>query len=114
MLVFAIVLFLIAVPFGVVLLKAVLTHKRRPRVVMLMHGSFAFFGLLITATYLTLTDRLSPLLITGFVLLFVAALGGFTLLTIDLSKKPIPRAMALMHPLLALAGVIVLIIYALL
>lgn len=113
MLVFAIVLFLIAACFGVVILKNILQNHRKPRTVVLMHGTFAFFGLLIAITYMISQEYISPILVTGIVLLILAAMGGFSLLMFDLSKKPIPKVLALIHPLVALSGVVTLIIYLL-
>jgi hypothetical protein len=55
----------------------------------------------------------SPLLLTSIILFILAALGGLTLFTIDMKHKPIPKFLALLHPLLAVIGLIVLIIYAL-
>lgn len=110
MLAFAIGLFIIAAIFGSVILKAILKNKRTPSLMSLMHGSFAFGALLIVITYVA-SGHTSPLLITSMVLFILAALGGFTLLTFDLSKKPIPRALALGHPALAIIALTLLVVY---
>jgi hypothetical protein len=110
MLMTVVVLFLIASIFGIVVLKAVLKDKRTPSLMVLMHGCFAFGALLLLITFVA-SGHTSTLLVTSMVMFIIAALGGFTLLTIDLSKKPIPKAFALGHPLLAITGLVLLIIY---
>ena len=53
------------------------------------------------------------LLLASLAIFIVAALGGFVLLTLDTLKKRIPKPLAIIHPLVAVAGLIILIIYAL-
>lgn len=42
----------------------------------------------------------------------IAALGGFVLLSFHLRNKPVPRALAVIHGLVAALGLVLLIIYA--
>lgn len=105
-----IVFFVIAAVFGAVVLTAVLRNKSTPKFMVLMHGTFAFIALLMLIAYLA-SGPISPMLITSITLLVLAALGGFTLLTFDLKNKPIPKALALAHPFVAIIGVAILIVY---
>lgn len=112
MLVIAIILFLVAAFFGLFVLSAILKDKKTPKGMVLAHGIFAFIALLVTIAYIA-GGHVDTLLITSISLLILAALGGFTLLTIDIYKKPIPKMFAVMHPVFAITGVILLIVYML-
>src|SRR5687767_13208760 len=112
MLVFAVGLFIIAALFGLVVLTAILKDRPTPSLMVLMHGCFAVIALLIVITYVA-SGHTSTLLIISMSLFILAALGGLTLLTIDLSKKPIPKAIALAHPALAITALVLLVIYIL-
>ena|SRR3990167_4030543 len=112
MLVTAIILFILAALLGLLIVKAIFKNKSTPKRVVLMHGSFAGIALLLVIIYV-ITGHTSPLIITSLVLFIVAALGGLTMLTIDLSKKPIPKSFAIFHPLIAIIALTTLIIYLL-
>jgi hypothetical protein len=112
MLVAAIILFLIAAIFGAVVLTAILKNKRTPSLLVLMHGCFAGLALLIVGAY-AVVGPIDGLFITSLVFLIIAALGGFTLLIMGINKKPIPKPVAVLHPLLAGTGLILLIIFVL-
>jgi hypothetical protein len=112
MLVTAIVLFIVAAVFGLIILTAILRNQPTPKPVVFIHGPIAATALLLVIIYMV-TKGASPLLITSIVLFILAALGGLTLFTIDMSKRPIPKLLAMLHPLVAVAGLIVLIIYVL-
>lgn len=100
----AIGLFVVAALFGVVILTAILSGKETPKFAVLVHGALAISALISVFVYIY-TGHRDPLLIAGVVLLSMAALGGLTLLSFDLSNKPIPRMIALGHPVLAVMGV---------
>jgi len=51
--------------------------------------------------------------ITSLVLFLIAALGGFTMFFIDLKGKPIPKWLALLHPLIAVIAVLSLVVFIL-
>ncbi len=112
MLILAIVLFVIAAIFGLFILKAILKDKPTPKFFVYLHGPVAAAAILLVIIYMY-TSGASPLLLTSLTLFILAALGGLTLLTLDLSKKPIPKLLALLHPVIALAGLITLIMYVL-
>lgn len=112
MLVTAMILFLIGAIFGLAILKTVLKHTPRSPLLRLMHGIFVFIGLLLVITYVA-SGNTSTLILTSMILFIAAALGGFTMLTMDVTKKPIPKALALGHPLLAVTALVLLIVYLL-
>ncbi len=112
MLIAAIILFIIAAVFGLVLLIAILQNRPTHKGAMLLHGSIALFAIVLVIIYMFISGS-SPLLITSLTLFILAALGGLTLATLDMSNKKIPKIIAVLHPLVALAGLIVLIIYVL-
>lgn len=107
----ALVLLLAAMPLGLIVLTRILKHKRTPKPIVVLHGIFAGFGLLIVLTYIAL-GNITILSVSGALLLLFAAAGGFVMFGIDVSKKPVPKALAIMHPILAASGVIILIYYA--
>jgi hypothetical protein len=112
MLISAIILFLVAAIFGLILLPAILQDIPTPKPAILLHGSFAALALLLIVIYILIYGA-DPLLITSLILFIIAALGGITLVTLDIKKKPIPKLLAIIHPLIAAAGLVVLIIYVL-
>jgi len=110
MLVAVMALFIIAAIFGLIILTAVLKNQPTPKLMVLMHGTFAFIALLMMIAY-TAAGHTATLLITSLVLLVIAALGGFTLLTFDMKDKSIPKTLALLHPFVAITGLVLLIVY---
>lgn len=109
MLSLAIGLFILAAFFGLIVLVAILTNRPTPKPVVLIHGGFALTALSILIYFIVKNHGIGP--ITSLVLFVLAALGGLTLFTMDMSKKPIPKAIAIVHPLVAAAGLITLILY---
>lgn len=103
MIIVACILLLLAAVFGLINLTSILKDKQAPRLAVMAHGIIAVFALFALAAYTVVHP--DTLLITGDILLVLAALGGFGLLMIDLSGKPIPKKIAMMHPLLAVVGV---------
>lgn len=108
MLIGAIVLFIIAALFGLVILSAVLRNKKTPKLSVLAHGCFAFIALLVFISAVV-GGHTSTMLLTSLGLFILAALGGFTLLSFDLRNKPIPKAFAIVHPLIAISALVLLI-----
>lgn len=105
----AIVLFVIAAIFGLIILTAILKDRPTPKSAVFTHGPIAATGLILVLIY-TYYHR-DPLLIASVVLFLLAALGGLTLFTIDMSNKPIPKLLAIGHPILAVIALMTLIIY---
>lgn len=110
MLVVAVIFFLIAGFLGTFLLAAILRNKPTPKPIVFMHGTVAGIALLIFAVYLALGHAV-PLLITSLVLFILAALGGLTMFTLDINGKPVPKMLAIGHPILAVTSVVLLLVY---
>lgn len=112
MLMTAIFLFIIALCFGLGLLVTVLSDRPTSKPVILIHGGAALVGLLVIIVYM-LKGHFQPLLIASIILFVIAALGGLTLFSFDWRAKPIPKALAVLHPLLAFTAFLLLVIYIL-
>src|SRR5438105_1384688 len=112
MLTTAVILFLIAAIFGLVVLTAILKDQPTPKGFVFTHGPIAATGLILVLIALYYGPR-DSLLITSAVLFVLAALGGLTLFTIDMSNKRIPKLLAVAHPILAVIALVILIIYML-
>lgn len=110
MLAIAIGLFVLAAVFGFVVLRAILKEKGTPKKFVILHGTMAISAIFVLIVYMLLTGS-APQLITSLIFFVFAALGGLTLLTIDLKKKPIPKVIAMVHPIVALVGLVLLIRY---
>ncbi len=111
MLTTAIVLFALAAIAGITLLTFVLRTKQTPRSVMVIHGLLAAIALLLVI--LIVAKGASPSPDASMIIFIIAALGGFTLLTIDLMKKTLPKWLAVIHALVAVLGFILLLIFVL-
>jgi hypothetical protein len=109
MLTAAIILFIIGAIFGLVILSAVLGDRATPKPVVFTHGAFVVVALILVIIYTGMHGALSP--ITALVLFIIAALGGLTMFAIDMSKKPIPKWIAVVHPILAVIALIFLIVF---
>lgn len=112
MLIIAIVLFLIAALFGLIVVTAIFRDQTTPKTIVFLHGPIAAIALLIIIFYAFMGHK-DPLLLTSIALFILAALGGLTLFTIDIRHKPIPKFLALVHPLVAVIGLLTLIVYML-
>ncbi len=110
MLVIAVIFFLIAAFLGSFLLAAILRNQPTPKPIVFMHGSVAGIALIIFIVYIAL-GHTAPLLITSLVLFILAALGGLTMFTLDINGKPVPKMIAVGHPILAVTSVVLLIVY---
>jgi hypothetical protein len=106
----AVVFFLIAAFLGTFLLRAILTDRPTSKPVVFMHGSVAGLALLALVTYVAL-GHTAPLLLTSLGLFILAAIGGLTMFTLDMSGKRVPKLLAVGHPILAATSVILLIVY---
>ena len=105
-----IVLFLTAALFGFHLLKHVLKNAPTPKGSLLFHSIFAAAGLAILIYHVWEGER--GHLMTALMFLIVAALGGFVMGFTDLIlKKNPPKALAILHPILAVTGVIFLLLH---
>ena len=107
----AIVLFLTAALFGFHLLSHVLKDVTTPKGSLLFHSVFAAAGLAVLIYHVWDGER--GYLVTSLAFLIVAAIGGFVMGYTDLIlKKNPPKVLAIIHPILAVTGVVFLILYA--
>lgn len=104
-----IALFALAAIMGMILLSFVLKSKRRPRAVMVIHGLLAVTSLVLLFSYIG-NNRPGP--VESAVLFVIAALGGIIMAIRDLSGKTVPKALAVVHGLLAVSGFIFLLVFA--
>jgi hypothetical protein len=111
MLLIAVVLFLIAAGFGAMVLFSILQDKPTPKKFVYTHGIIAASALLLVLYYTLMHPSHAP--ITSLVLFLIAAAGGFTMFYIDLSGKPVPKWLALLHPLIAVIAVLALVVFIL-
>lgn len=109
MLKLAIALFVLAAVFGLIVLTAILRNKPTPKPVVFIHGGVAATALLIVIFAAVSSPSAAPLV--SIVLFILAALGGFYLFATDMRGKAIPKWVALIHPLVAAAGLISLIYF---
>ncbi|HET7300272.1 MAG TPA: hypothetical protein VFJ01_06415 [Oleiagrimonas sp.] len=108
MLVYALVIFAIAAVGGLFLATHVLRDKFAPWAVSVVHALLGAAGLVVLIVMLVSGSTAQQVLI-GFVLLLVAALGGFFLASFHLRKKLPPKAVVVVHAVLAVAGFLTLL-----
>jgi hypothetical protein len=107
----AIVLFVLGALFGLHILTNILKNQPTPKISVVIHGLLVATGLIVVVV--AVAKGGTGTLVTSMVLFLLAALGGLTLLYIDIGKKQAPpKALAILHPILAAIGLILLIIYA--
>lgn len=108
MLMTAILFFTLAALLGLYLLSFILQNKNTPKTIALLHGPLALIGLTILIIYAYFNH---PAPIVSIILFVLAAFGGAMLIYRDITGKPLPKAMAIGHGLIALTGLIFLIIF---
>jgi hypothetical protein len=97
-------LFVVAALFGLYMASRALRNALPPWPASIAHGALAAAGLVVLL-YAVITGALGGALMIGAVLLVVAALGGFLLLSFHLRKQPLPKAVVVIHALAAVLGV---------
>ncbi len=107
MLNYAITVFAIAALGGIVLAAHVLRNKFAPWLLSCVHALLGAAGLVLLITLLAQGDAPQQVL-TGFVLLLVAALGGFFLASFHVRKKLPPKAVVIIHAGVAVVGLLTL------
>jgi hypothetical protein len=107
MLTTAIIVFAIAAVFGLVLLTTLLCSRETPKPVVYLHGLIAAVGLVLLIVYSMNPDSKSVAL--SLTLFIIAAIGGFILFGRDLTKKPGPKWLALVHALVAVTSFLILL-----
>lgn len=110
MLLTTIILFALAAVLGLVLITKIFKEEETPKAVVYSHGAAAAAGLvLLIIAYFNQGDSL---LMTSVLIFIVAALGGFVLFGRDISQKPVPKWLAVVHALAAVTAFVLLLIAA--
>jgi hypothetical protein len=104
-----IALFALGAIIGMYLLALVLQKKETPKFVAFIHGAFVAAALLLLTVY---NSQHGPGLMESIVLFVVAAMGGLVLIIRDLTKRSLPRWLAIGHGLIAVAGFVFLLVFA--
>lgn len=102
-------LFALGAILGMYLLTFVMRNKETPKAVALIHGLFVAIALIMLINY---SVKNGPGLTESIVLFVIAALGGFYLFYRDINAKPIPKWLAIVHGLAAVAGFGFLLVFA--
>jgi len=108
MLNYAVIVFAIAAVGGLVLAAHVLRGKFAPWALSLLHALLGAAGLILLIALLVQGNAPQKALI-GFVLLLVAALGGFFLASFHVRKKLPPKAVVVIHAGIAVVGLLTLV-----
>lgn len=107
-----IVFFLIAAFAGAFVLTSILKNQQTAKPVALLHGAIAVIGLLMLIVFV-ITRPTSYLLLTSLGLFILAAFGGLYMFIVDISKKPVPKVVAVIHPMIAIIALTLLVVYVL-
>jgi peptidoglycan/LPS O-acetylase OafA/YrhL len=102
-------LFALGAIIGMYLLALILQDKETPKAVALIHGGFVVIALVMLIVYIT---KNSPGPAESLVLFIIAALGGLVVAFRDFTGKKIPKWLAVVHGLVAVAGFIFLLVFA--
>jgi hypothetical protein len=105
---YALLAFALAAVGGLILASRVLRAKLAPWSLSLLHAALGATGLLLLIAIL-LQGAAPPGVLVSFVLLLVAALGGFFLASFHLRKQLPPKAVILTHAGVAVAGFLTLL-----
>lgn len=108
MITYALLVFAVAAVGGLVLASRVLRAKLAPWPISLLHAALGATGLVLLIRMLLQGSAPQRVLI-AFVLLLIAALGGFLLASFHLRRKLPPAAIVLVHAGVAVAGFLTLL-----
>jgi NAD/NADP transhydrogenase beta subunit len=111
MLTISVIIFAAAAIFGFINLLAVLGNKQTSKPVVFTHGILAAIALVLLIIFIINSSGASPTL--SLILFIIVALVGFFMFARDLSKKSIPKAVALIHGIVAVISFIILLIFIL-
>ena len=109
MVTYAVVCFLIAAAGGLYMATHIFGGRMPPAAVAVLHGALAATGLVL-AILAAVAAGAPDLVKYGAIILLVAALGGFFLLSFHLRKVPHPKGVVVLHALVAVTGVICLLL----
>jgi len=109
MLVVAAVLFALAALGGIILATLHLKKNDAPVSLALVHGLAAAVGLVLLIIVVTQMPS-TGLAGVALVIFLIAALGGFVLFAMHLTRKPLPRGLIFVHGLAAVVAFVLLLI----
>lgn len=104
---YAVACFVAAAVVGLFAAIEIFTDKTPPWGASLLHGLFGASGLVLLI--LAVMHGAPNRVFYALVVLLVAALGGFFLVSFHLRGKPHPKIVAIIHPAVALLGVLTLL-----
>ena len=104
----ALVIFAIAALGGIALASFVLRQRLAPWPLSMLHAALGAIGLLIVL-YAALATGISKTALAAFVILVIAALGGFYLASIHLGGKVAPKPVVFVHAGVAVIGFLTLL-----
>ena len=110
MLITSIVIFAVAAVMGLIVITALLKDKPTPKPAVFAHGALAAVALVLVIVLAVNNPGHSPM--PSIVLFVIAAIGGFVLFARDMSKKPGPKVLAVVHALAAVVGFLILLAFA--
>lgn len=108
MLTAALWIFAIAALGGLILASHVLRAKLAPWALSVLHALLGAIGLILLIILLVQGTAAQQVLV-GFVILLVAALGGFFLASFHLRKQLPPKTVVIIHAALAIIGFLTLL-----
>jgi len=103
MITYAVIAFAIAAIGGLFLAAHVLRDKFAPWAVSVLHAGLGALGLILLILVLV-NGAASQAILIGFVILLVAALGGFFLASFHLRRRLPPKAVVVIHAGVAVVG----------
>lgn len=100
---------IIAAIFGLILISFVLTNKRPPRAVIILHGLFAAASLVLLIIYSY--QHMVPQVIAVTAIFIIVALLGFFMAKLDITGKKLPKPIAVIHGAVAACTLLYLIYF---
>ncbi len=111
MLIVAIILFIVGGIFGAMMLYSILLNRYTPGPAASLHGIAVIVALVILIDFIR--GHIGPKPLLSMWLLVGAAILGFILLILTLLRRQPPKILAIIHPLVAIAGFVLLFAYVL-
>ncbi|MBV6271302.1 hypothetical protein KVP09_00015 [Alcaligenaceae bacterium CGII-47] len=108
MLTAALLIFALAAIGGLILAAHVLRGKFAPWALSLLHALLGAIGLVLLIVMLV-QGTVAQQILVGFIILLIAALGGFFLASFHLRKQLPPKAVVILHAALAIVGFLTLL-----
>jgi|GEM_PF-6132855 hypothetical protein len=93
---------------GLFLLVMILRGNKTSKLMALVHGAFGLVGIGMLIVYAMFYSGL----VVSLVILAIAATGGIIVFYKDINNEPIPKWLAVTHGVVAVAGIITLIVFA--